>query len=423
MNFKIMGSDGKDGRPPAFPSSGVNLPPMLPQAGLVRQSSIYSLTFDEFQSTLGGPGKDFGSMNMDEFLKNIWTVEEMQTMSSAAAIGASGEGVATGNGMAGLQRQGSLTLPRTISQKTVDEVWQDLFVEGGGSGQGPAGSGLQPQQRELTLGEMTLEDFLVRAGVVREDLTHSASRPIITSSNIGINGISNSNTSNVFYVDALTSNLNDNASLAFGRSPTTRSSEAVAPNPVPSIFSMISGARPPFVPPMQLDTTEVASQQGLRGGGPIMGIGDPAVNNGLMPGITSLGAGGVTVAVESPENHLPSDGLGRCNGDLASLSPSPYAFNGGLRGRKSGGTVEKVVERRQKRMIKNRESAARSRARKQAYITELEDEVADLKEQNEKLEKKQAAILKMQKNQALEITNQPCGSKKRCLRRTMTGPW
>lgn len=39
----------------------------------------------------------------------------------------------------------------------------------------------------------------------------------------------------------------------------------------------------------------------------------------------------------------------------------------GSRGRKRimDGPVEKVVERRQRRMIKNRESAARSRARKQ----------------------------------------------------------
>jgi ABA responsive element binding factor len=53
-------------------------------------------------------------------------------------------------------------------------------------------------------------------------------------------------------------------------------------------------------------------------------------------------------------------------GDLSSLSPSPvpYVFNGGLRGRKPP-AMEKVVERRQRRMIKNRESAARSRQRKQ----------------------------------------------------------
>jgi hypothetical protein len=36
-----------------------------------------------------------------------------------------------------------------------------------------------------------------------------------------------------------------------------------------------------------------------------------------------------------------------------------------IRGRRNGAGEEKVVERRQRRMIKNRESAARSRARKQ----------------------------------------------------------
>ncbi|XP_062193262.1 bZIP transcription factor TRAB1-like [Phragmites australis] len=42
-------------------------------------------------------------------------------------------------------------------------------------------------------------------------------------------------------------------------------------------------------------------------------------------------------------------------------------------------------DRRKKRMIKNRESAARSRARKQAYILELEREVQLLQQENESL--------------------------------------
>ncbi|KAJ8770342.1 hypothetical protein K2173_014952 [Erythroxylum novogranatense] len=55
----------------------------------------------------------------------------------------------------------------------------------------------------------------------------------------------------------------------------------------------------------------------------------------------------------------------------------------------SGDVVEKTVERRQKRMIKNRESAARSRARKQAYTNELEIKVSQLEEENQRLRRQQ----------------------------------
>ncbi|TKY45825.1 ABSCISIC ACID-INSENSITIVE 5 protein 2 [Spatholobus suberectus] len=51
--------------------------------------------------------------------------------------------------------------------------------------------------------------------------------------------------------------------------------------------------------------------------------------------------------------------------------------------------MERTVERRQKRMIKNRESAARSRARKQAYTNELENKVSRLEEENERLRKRE----------------------------------
>ncbi|THG22894.1 hypothetical protein TEA_026941 [Camellia sinensis var. sinensis] len=50
--------------------------------------------------------------------------------------------------------------------------------------------------------------------------------------------------------------------------------------------------------------------------------------------------------------------------------------------------MEKTIERRQKRMIKNRESAARSRARKQAYTNQLEHEVFQLRKTNSWLKKK-----------------------------------
>ncbi|KAK6277918.1 hypothetical protein POUND7_018241 [Theobroma cacao] len=54
---------------------------------------------------------------------------------------------------------------------------------------------------------------------------------------------------------------------------------------------------------------------------------------------------------------------------------------------------ENSNDRRHKRMMKNRESAARSRARKQAYTNELELEVAHLLEENAKLRRQQEKLL------------------------------
>ncbi|KNA20359.1 hypothetical protein SOVF_053150 [Spinacia oleracea] len=62
---------------------------------------------------------------------------------------------------------------------------------------------------------------------------------------------------------------------------------------------------------------------------------------------------------------------------------------GGVRGKRRGGPImeplDKAAQQRQRRMIKNRESAARSRERKQAYQVELESLALKLEEENEQL--------------------------------------
>ncbi|XP_074585996.1 bZIP transcription factor 27-like isoform X1 [Curcuma longa] len=74
-------------------------------------------------------------------------------------------------------------------------------------------------------------------------------------------------------------------------------------------------------------------------------------------------------------------------------------------------------ERRKKRMIKNRESAARSRARKQAYTNELEKEVDRLLNENRML-KRQHELLRLE--MAAQNLKTPC---KRKLYRTLTAPF
>ncbi|GAV89830.1 bZIP_1 domain-containing protein [Cephalotus follicularis] len=455
INYKNITSEGVGG----------NRAVAVGGMGLTRQPSIYSLTFDELQSTMGSIGKDFGSMNMDELLKNIWSAEENQN------YGFVGGGVVTtqqGNGIMNLQRQGSLTLPRTLSLKTVDQVWKDMSKE-----YGMKDSSNDMPQRQPTLGEITLEEFLAKAGVVREDtqLGGGGGGDGIAGSKVDSNGgffgdlsrVGNNNITDLgfgFQQMASGANLMGNRVLESSKDPNSNQSSNFRFS-VNGVTSNLQQAQQQQHLQQQQQQQHLQQQQqqqqqiypkqptmayasqlpllggaqlgspGIRGG--IMGIADQGISStslvqtsalqGGGMGMVGFAAGAVGAANGSPASHMSPNGISISNGDTSSVSPVPYVFNGGMKGRKMGGAVEKVVERRQRRMIKNRESAARSRARKQAYTVELEQEVAKLKEENDELRKKQAEFMEMQKNQVQEMINMQRGSKKRCLRRTQSGPW
>ncbi|XP_050107844.1 G-box-binding factor 4-like [Malus sylvestris] len=84
----------------------------------------------------------------------------------------------------------------------------------------------------------------------------------------------------------------------------------------------------------------------------------------------------------------------------------PAGSGGGVGRRKRGRAVmepmDKASQQRQKRMIKNRESAARSRERKQAYQDELESLAVRLEEENEQLLKEQAEQTQARLKQLME---------------------
>ncbi|XP_008231203.1 PREDICTED: ABSCISIC ACID-INSENSITIVE 5-like protein 2 isoform X1 [Prunus mume] len=228
---------------------------------LLRQPSWYSLTLDEVKNQLGDTGKPLGSMNLDELLQNIWTTEANQSIEMD---------IENTSSVSSLQRQASLTLARGLSGKTVDEVWREIQ-----QGQKKRyGEDMKFQDTEITLGETTLEDFLVQAGLFAE------------------------------------------GSLS---------------------------------PAIALDTIEVAVPQSYPH------------NLGLL---------------SSPSFGTQSD----------TTTPG--------RKRDASDAYEKTIERRLRRKIKNRESAARSRARKQAYHNELVSKVSRLEEKNIKL-KKEKEIEKM----------------------------
>ncbi|KAI4321373.1 hypothetical protein MLD38_034761 [Melastoma candidum] len=87
--------------------------------------------------------------------------------------------------------------------------------------------------------------------------------------------------------------------------------------------------------------------------------------------------------------------------------------------------LEKAAQQRHRRMIKNRESAARSRERKQAYQVELETLAARLEEENEELLREKAERTKRRLTQLMEkvvtVVDKPKAT--RALRRVQSWQW
>lgn len=120
------------------------------QSSIARQNSWFNLPLDELQSQ--GKGKALGSMNLDYLLKSMSSAEASQPIRVGASDGSS----------SALQKQASLN--RALSKRTVDEVWKEI-QRGEKAGNGV----VVKSEKETTWGEMTLEDFLSKAGAYSEE--------------------------------------------------------------------------------------------------------------------------------------------------------------------------------------------------------------------------------------------------------------
>lgn len=280
MVAKRMGSHGGDGNS-SVKTQNQNPDPKSNQ--LTRQGSVYSLTLDEVQNHLGDLGKPFSSMNLDELLKTVLTVEANNHTAEGDVCEQSAPATASS-----LSRQSSVSLSKDLSKKTVDEVWQDIQLE----------SKRSSLDRNATLGEMTLEDFLVKAGIVAESAPEKK-------------------------------------------------------NPAPVSGGADLMGLPQQTPWMSYPIPAVAPQQQQN----MM----PVYSHGIQQPIPSV--------LETAYNE---------NQMMASSSPLMGTLSDTQTTRRKRvapeGVAEKGVERRQKRMIKNRESAARSRARKQVLFGFIFDE-------------------------------------------------
>ncbi|PNY13345.1 abscisic acid-insensitive 5-like protein [Trifolium pratense] len=314
-----------------------------PKTGtLAKEGSLYNLTLDEVQNQLGNLGKPLGSMNLDELLKSLWTSEAAQAsgLDSSATDGYMQNGqLASGSSMNPLNLSGDL------SKKTIDEVWRDM--------QQKKSSSQDRRTATATLGEMTLEDFLMKAGVATETFPSE-----------------------------------DNAMSGRVDSQSQEQHNA-------------SQAQHGHWMQYQIPSAQQQQQQHQHQNN----------QNNMMTGFAGYMAGHVVQHPVLDAGYTEA---------MLSLSPSSLMANSSdtqTQGRKrvaSGVVVEKTVERRQKRMIKNRESAARSRARKQAYTQELEIKVSHLEEENERL-KRQHEIERV-------LPSMPPPDPKHQLRRTSSAP-
>ncbi|RWR83528.1 Basic-leucine zipper domain-containing protein [Cinnamomum micranthum f. kanehirae] len=341
---------------PTISTEGGNEPEKSPQEfPLARQSSIYSLTLDEFQHAICEPGKNFGSMNMDEFLTNIWNAEESQAVAAAMQEAAESEGAHLTQ--PSLTRQASLSVPAPLCRKTVEEVWSEIHR---GQQQQPNGGNTGNAPRQPTLGEMTLEDFLIKAGVVRE----SGGAPASTSSHIQTQQphlqIGYFRNNNVVEQEVGFGNV---MTGGFPYPDPQNTTNGGMVGGIPAFQGYSSQQQAGGAIPREFDN--FGGREGRDGGRFIgRGYGGRIGNGGVVGGFDEA---------QQPVSPVSSDGVAPSQAVDNSVGPFGLEIGGGggvVRGamgrrRAVGGPTEKGVERRQRRMIKNRESAARSRARKQ----------------------------------------------------------
>ncbi|KDP31558.1 hypothetical protein JCGZ_15213 [Jatropha curcas] len=326
------------------------------------QNSLLSLTLNEIQHK---SGKSFGSMNMDEFLANLWSSVDENQVTSQPSNQNQNQNSSKENGTnnnnhnnnanggvnpTSLARQGSFSIPAPLCKKTVDEVWFEIQKDRADP-QKPNNIGPhEPPRRQQTLGEMTLEDFLVKAGIVQESPAESSQSKMITP----------------------IQNLNNCLDATFGMGQVMGIGFS-AHQTIGNSFSTSNGFTPYQMFPQ---------------------------NKGFMG--------------EAPSNAKNEQG----QFDMGAQQSKKRIIDG---------PPEVVVERRQRRMIKNRESAARSRARKQAYTVELELELNQLKEENAKLKQLVEEIEQNRKEEVLRRKPSTMPQKKadklRSIRRTVSLTW
>ncbi|BDA49485.1 probable ABSCISIC ACID-INSENSITIVE 5-like protein 2 [Coccomyxa sp. Obi] len=358
------------------------------QTTLSRQTSaVFQMTLDQLQQSVGS-GKPFGSMNMEEFLAAVWDRDAGGVPPPLEAGYNQPESVP-----AFQYQQPPAPLHPDYSGKTVEEVWNSIHKSNGNSN-GEQQPGL-PTFQTVTLGS-----FLERVGVdfPSMDLQQNGLLPPAPELQV-----------HTYYpqVDGAV-HITQSAPMRIKKDPTVPfsafASQPFEAHPLPprasrrtarpsyqeqeeAVQSMevVEGRpwplqRPPS-PPLSMPQTPSHSpttQQGANGQLP----GPSSDPHSFQPSTSAPQQGGHGAAAQQSLGMPPLP----AQQPPAKTSPGAAARAARQRKRKAEPEVmDERTQRLQKRMVKNRESAARSRQRKQQYTASLEQQVDELKQQNREL--------------------------------------
>ncbi|CAI9295318.1 unnamed protein product [Lactuca saligna] len=106
-------------------------------------------------------------MNLNEFLKNVLSVEDNQRINNGSSLDYSELTQLASASF--LPRQLSLTFTKDLTKKTIDEVWKDIQQDQKKKKTNGSESNINNTsscKRQATLGEMKLEDFLVKTRII-----------------------------------------------------------------------------------------------------------------------------------------------------------------------------------------------------------------------------------------------------------------
>eukprot|EP00258_Populus_trichocarpa_P001757 XP_002301024.2 ABSCISIC ACID-INSENSITIVE 5-like protein 2 [Populus trichocarpa] len=305
-----------DNNRPLVPSNGAQGPqfPSLPG-----QESLYNLTFDEVNDQIGNVRKPLNAVNVDE-LRNVISVEESQLLQNPPSSSSSSSSSST------FLFLGNYNLNGTSSRKTIDDMWKEIANE-------EHVNVFDNQIVRQQLGETTLEDFLVRAGVINKG--------------------------------------NQN--------------EVFSHQPIMEVDPMVVGSQQTDLLPFQMASVQQQQQQQMT------------LLDSNFHMFEAVSDQNPVVDVGYSDNRLPMP----MPVSAMSATSSDSRVAAEKQCRYTDEMMKKTIERRQNRMIKNRESAARSRAKKQAYTSQLEHAVFHSRKTNNRLKKeKELEIIFLSSDQA-----------------------